>query len=117
MNQIDLSRGPFSLTVVPKPCSPTKPVIVLDSLKKAITGSPTLFELKCRDMYDNEITTGGELFKIFLTVNVEDSKTSTEVMTKIIDNRNGSYKVEFVPPLSGQYMLIVDLRGEEYSIC
>jgi hypothetical protein len=114
LNSIDASRGPFDINIVPQSCSPKNPTVIVDKLAKATTSSPTYLDVKCKDVYGNVINTGGEIFRIFITVNIEQSKTSTDVKSKLTDNNDGSYRVEFVPPLSGTYNLIIDLKGDIY---
>jgi hypothetical protein len=112
---IDNSKGPSTVNIVPEACRGKYPTLDLSIVNKASTGLPTSFTITCKDTYGNKISTGGESFLIYLTVTVLETKTISDVKTIVTDNSNGSYTVNFIPPLSGEYLLNIDLNGEIYG--
>jgi hypothetical protein len=114
ISNIDILKGPLLLTVLPGDCSINNPMVNIDNFASVSTSLPTTFDIFCKDSFNNTISSGGEAFKIMLNVLVVETKTSTSVKTVLTDNNNGSYKVQFVPPLAGQYFLVIDLKGVIY---
>ena len=116
VTNMDYSKGPYDITIIPEVCNSKFPELNMTPIEKAITGIPTSFTISCKDVYGNRISTGGEAFNVMINVSVgEEGKISSDVKTKITDYLNGNYKVEFVPPLAGEYSLTIDLRGEIYE--
>jgi hypothetical protein len=118
IKDIDTSRGPFEVSAVPEACSSQDPNINKLALTNSPTNKLTNIEIKCIDKFKNEIKVGGEKFKVFLTVNInknDTAKISTQVNTNIIDKKDGTYMIEFTPPLGGEYSMVIDLNGKLYG--
>ena len=77
----------------------------------------TYFTFQCYDKYNNQIKKGGEKFTVkgeFSTItNQGDIIPFNDV--KVVDNEDGSYKVEFVPTMKGIYIFNLLLGKEKYG--
>ena len=77
----------------------------------------TYFSFECYDRYNNKITKGGEKFIVkgdFSTKTNPGDKISLNDV-KVVDNGDGSYKVEFVPAMKGIYLFNLLLGKEKYG--
>ena len=132
--EINTSRGVDEFEVIPNICAkylPMDEVInphekllgyeddtatykdVDDSnLLKSLVGKQTKLIISCYDKYRNKVKTGGENFDIKIQVSENDNKTN--VPKEIKDSKNGNYLVEFVPPLQGEYNIVIILHENEY---
>ena len=115
INSVDNTQGPFYFTIIPNVCSTAYPNVDLSNLALASSGISTYFMISCADQYNNTVTIGGDSFVVSNTLNIMSSMTSSQVNSKITDNLNGSYRVDFTPPLAGSYVIILYLRGKVYG--
>lgn len=110
---INSIKGPSDFIVVPSICNKKYLDMNNKQIDKAIAGEPTNLAINCRDVYNNKISVGGEIFSAKILVKIDNGKTS-EVNNKITDNLDGSYKLEFTPPLKGKYDIKILLNNDEY---
>ena len=76
-----------------------------------------IFSFQCYDMFKNKITKGGEKFTVkgeYLT-NTNDGDVIPYDGAKILDNGDGSYKVEFIPDMKGIYFFNLLIGKEKYG--
>ena len=110
---IDTSKGLSDFAVLPTSCNKKYPSIDTKSLDKAITGEPTFILIYCFDEFNNKISAGGEIFENRIQIKTKSGK-SIEINGKLIDNKDGSYKIQFTPPLTGQYDIKIILNEEDF---
>jgi hypothetical protein len=83
----------------------------LDGVK---TEKPVSFTFQCYDKFNNKITQGGEDFTVFGSVVTQSDIVNLDDM-KITDNGDGSYKVTFIPNISGKYLIRLFNDDEKYG--
>jgi len=110
---LGILNGPKEFEILPNICSFKKPLVDKNKFDKAISGEPTYLTIICQDEFENRISTGGEIFSSKIQATLEGDKT-TEVSSKITDNKDGTYKIEFTPPLKGNYQIKILLNKDEY---
>ena len=101
--KISNGQGALNLNIVPNNCSEIYSQIDLESIDGALPGNPTFATLSCYDEYKNPIITGGEGFTVSTTVSNEKTQTKVKIKTKITDNNNGKYLMQFIPDYAGNY--------------
>jgi hypothetical protein len=78
---------------------------------KGITDTTTAaFTIVAKDKFGNRLNTGGDEFE----VNIEGP---VPVSPNVIDNKNGTYSVQWQPPVSGDYKISVKYKGVPISGC
>ena len=77
--------------------------------RKAIVGLKTEFEVITRNPQGEQYYCPGDHIAVDI-ISTDEGKRVSEV--KIIDNKNGSYAVSFVPNEVGQHLLIVQVNGD-----
>jgi hypothetical protein len=119
--EINTSRGIDEFEVIPNICSKFIPKegekttykdVDDSNLLNTLVGKQTKLIISCYDIYRNKVITGGENFSIKIQVSENENKTNVPLNIK--DNLNGNYIVEFVPPLQGDYNIVIILRENEY---
>ena len=89
----------------------------LSNLNNTEISVKTYFTFQCYDKYNNKISKGGEKFTIkavFSTFSNQGDTISLDNVN-VIDNGDGSYKVEFVPEMKGIYLFNLLLGKEKYG--
>ncbi|MCQ2964003.1 MAG: hypothetical protein MJ203_00325 [archaeon] len=100
----------------PKPycTSENKTEIDESPLVNVSINKPATFIVICYDQWGNRITHGGDDFtsngRLLLL-----KQGQTKLETTIVDNNDGSYNVNFIPKLEGDYYITVYLRGERFG--
>ena len=95
-------RSPFSTHGL---TSHRRSVIFGDALQQCYSNRPSVVFIQARDSSGAHCRVGGDDFRVRLRGPVK------EFAAVVRDNGDGTYVAEFVPPLSGEYGLIVTLRG------
>ena len=103
--------------VVAQGAAPSKCYVDGPSVGYAIVGQPTVLYLTARDTYANFSRSGGDMFEISLMKtslerNSIVSEGSDEMVSELIDLKNGSYVITAVMPTKGSYELSIKLDGE-----
>ena len=104
-----------NFTIFPGPCrADTNEHFNLTPTESAELNEKTYFSFQCYDEYGNKITKGGERF----TANgklVSDKVDNKPIEAQIIDNNDGTYNVEFVPEVNGNYEFDLLVDKEKYG--
>ena len=107
--------GPDSILYIPGACSPENPGTEYPNPKDVEISSTYTYYIHCLDKYNNSLNEGGAKFTSEVTLFINDSKTTQEIVPKIKDNEDGSYEVYFIPPLAGEYSIFTYLDGKKYE--
>jgi hypothetical protein len=122
---VENETGVFdTVKVFPGDCSEKYPSVntsKIENIKKV--GKPTELSIKCYDEYKNEVTQGGTPFvveilgkklkveeyedksQIKLSANEEPTSGAFQVKSTLIDNYDGTYKIQFTPEIEGYYTI------------
>ena len=72
------------------------------------------FTFQCYDIYNNTITHGGEQFTVTGKVMTSSNENEVEDI-EIVDNKDGSYTVKFIPEYEGTYLFNILVGNEKYG--
>ena len=104
-----------NFTIVTGPCyASNKSHFDLTPLNDAEVSLKTYFAFDCYDQFNNKITKGGESFTVrayYLSVTNQQDIIAID-SAKVVDKKNGTYFVEFVPSMKGIYKFNI-LKGKE----
>ena len=88
--------------------------IYYSSIEGFITTQRVSFKFKCFDIYNNEITKGGENFTI--KGNIKSDTQNVDLNTlEIEDNKDGTYTISFIPKDPAEYIIRLFKDGEKYG--
>jgi hypothetical protein len=119
--EINTSRGINDFEVIPNICAKFNPKegdkttfkdVDDSNLLNTLVGKQTQLIISCFDKYRNKVKIGGENFSI--KIQVSEQENNTNVPFNVKDKLNGNYIVEFVPPIQGDYNIVIILRENEY---
>ena len=89
----------------------------LSPLDNAEVSLTTYFSFQCYDKFNNKITKGGEKFTVnaeFIS-NLNQGESIPLDGAKVVDNGDGTYKVEFFPSMKGTYLFNLLLGKDKYG--
>ena len=72
------------------------------------------FTFQCYDAYGNIIDHGGEEFTVTATVLFNDNQYPVNT-AEVVDNGDGTYKVQFIPEIEGTYLFNLLVGKERYG--
>ncbi len=113
--KIDTKNGPNDVVFIPGSCSLKFPILDVSQVTTIFVGDQAKAKISCYDQFNNKIGKGGENFAGIVTVYVEKNKLSSDVKSKIVDNKDGTYFLEFLPQIEGRYDIIATLNAEKYG--
>ena len=97
-----------------------------EGLTKGISRKPAMFTIQARDRFNNNATSGGAVFTVFITgkeyiydCSSEERLAYNRACTEVYDRENGYYDVTWYPTWVGDYKIQVQLKisaSEEYGI-
>lgn len=97
-----------------------------EGLTDGISRKPALFTIQARDRFNNNATSGGAVFTVFITgkeyiydCSSEERLAYNRACTEVVDRQNGYYDVTWYPTWVGDYKIQVQLKisaSEEYGI-
>lgn len=70
--------------------------------------------LECRDTNDDRIQYGGE--QVTAELKHCNCATMRSLTVTVSDDKNGTYKLGFVPDIAGRYLLAVTIKGEHVLV-
>ena len=108
-------NGPNSIKYIPGPCSAENPNITYPSKKEMDVSTIYIYTIRCFDQYNNSLKKGGDIFTSEISLYIEDSKITENIIPKIKDNQDGTYDISFIPPLPGEYSIYTYLDGKQYG--
>ena len=86
----------------------------LTTINGKVTERPVYFKFQCYDIYNNKITKGGEDFSVIGNI-IIDTDTVDLTTAEIVDNKDGTYTVSFIPNYPGKYILRLFNNKERYG--
>ena len=121
LSNVNYSKGPNYITVVPANCSNSNPTINNSGLKDLIAGELIKFGIVCKDTYGNRLTSGNAGFVVrIVTKDDKNIIQDTNISNEILDKKDGTYEVSFTPMRAGNYFVSVELNkssyGEEFKL-
>ena len=70
--------------------------------------------LECRDSNDDRIQHGGE--QVVAELKYCNYATMRSLAVTVSDDKNGTYKLGFVPDIAARYVLAVTIKGEHVVV-
>ena len=107
-------NGPLRIIYIPGYCSYENQQTTYPNDNSTDISSPYTYIIKCADKYNNNCTEGGAKFTSEISLYIEDSQSTVDIESKVIDYGNGTYEISFIPPLSGEYSIYTYLDGKKY---
>ena len=86
----------------------------LSSLDGIVTQKTVSFSFQCFDIYKNKITKGGEQFLVSSSLYIDAGSTDING-GDIVDNKDGTYTISFVPDYPGTYIFDIFIDDENYG--
>ena len=102
-------------TILPGPCrADNNKHFDITPLKDVQKYDDAYFTFQCYDVYGNKIEHGGEEFTVTSSVLFNGNEYPVNT-AEVVDNGDGSYKVEFIPEVEGTYLFNLLVGKERYG--
>lgn len=86
---------------------PSKTLFEGDGLRLAISNQLATFNVICRDAFSNRRTAGGDE----VIVSLVNDRRKTSIAAEVTDHQDGTYEVQYIPNVSGDYRIEVKING------
>ncbi len=113
---IQKPKTPENIIIVSGKCSSETSIIYSNALENKTIGQNLEILIQCLDIYNNNITEGGESFTSTVYYSSSNSSQTTPISSFITDNMNGTYTLTFYPPLVGYYSFSLNLDDKIFYI-
>eukprot|EP00959_Pyramimonas_sp_CCMP1952_P471257 9498106-Pyramimonas_sp.AAC.1 len=104
-----IDGSPFRVAVIAGPVDPTTCIIRGVGLNGVLVGMESEFKLQARDAFNNDISKGGDPFRV--EANREGTALGS-ITIGLTDNMDGTYTARFSATGVGRYVVRVFLNGE-----
>jgi hypothetical protein len=94
------------VTINPTGFDHEKSIAEGDGLIEGKAGTPAVFVITAKDMYDNQLTEGGLVFSVQV-------RGPSFVLGAVTDEDDGTYRVTYEPRVRGNYRIQVRSRGQQ----
>ena len=102
-------------TILPGPCrAENNEHFDITPLEEVQKYDDAYFTFQCYDIYGNIIDHGGEEFTVTASVLFNDNEYPVNT-AEVVDNGDGTYKVQFIPEVEGTYLFNLLVGKERYG--
>jgi filamin len=101
-----ISNSPKIIPVSKDQPDPLQCLCYGPGLEKAIVGEKAPFTIEAKNKHGKSLTTGGDPFEVFVK-----GPYDSDIPATVVDNKNGTYAVHYVPTDKGKHQVKVLLKG------